>query len=108
MDYSYMERNNYSINSLHQCVIEDYNNSKSFSSFLPGIAGVHGVPLWAFYVNRGQGIASFGIGSKTNSILEFQSASKAYQWTSMSGFRTLIKLVAYDGQVHSMYLKVFK
>ena len=95
-----MGKNNYSVTSLRQFVIEDYNNSRSFSSFLPGIAGLKGIPLWVFYVNRGQGIASFGIGSKDKSILEFQSASKAYQWTPMCGFRTFIKLVAHDGQVH--------
>ena len=50
-----------------------------FASFLPGIAGPLGIPLWAFYVNRGQAMASFGVGSKDAAIMEFQPANKAYQ-----------------------------
>ena len=45
-------------------IIEDYHRQKTFSSFLPGIAGEQGIPIWAFYVNRGQGISSFGIQDK--------------------------------------------
>ena len=72
-------------------VIEDYNQSKPFSSFFPGIAGVWGIPMWVFYVNRGQCIASFGVESKDKAILEFQPANKAYRLTSLHGFRTFIK-----------------
>ncbi len=72
-------------------VIEDYSSQRPFSSFLPGIAGPMGVPLWAFYVNRGQGIASFGIGSKDSPLLEFQPANKAYQLSAVTGFRTFLK-----------------
>ena len=66
-------------------------SSKAFTSFLPGIgissqppiyaciipsmnlstfklAGVQGHPLWAFYVNRGQGIASFGTRDKVTTV----------------------------------------
>ena len=74
-------------------VIKDFSNKPSFSSFLPGIAGLHGIPLWVFYVNRGQGIASFGLSDKNNSIVEFQPAIKAYQQTPLTGFRTFIKLI---------------
>ena len=73
-------------------VIEDYQNKPSFASFLPGIAGKLGIPLWAFYVNRGQGIASFGIESKEHPIMEFYPANKSYQNVPTKGFRTFIKL----------------
>lgn len=72
--------------------IKDYQNKRPFSSFLPGIAGEWGTPLWVFYVNRGQGIASFGLESKEKPILEFQPANKAYQLTPFLGFRTFLKL----------------
>lgn len=73
-------------------MIEDYNRKKPFSNFLPGIAGLYGTPMWAFYVNRGQGMASFGTRDKDNSILEFFPANKAYQMVSQTGFRTFVKL----------------
>ncbi|MEZ4770277.1 MAG: hypothetical protein R2844_17850 [Caldilineales bacterium] len=72
-------------------VIKDFNASPAFASFLPGIAGPLGVPLWAFYVNRGQAMASFGVETKDSPILEFEPASKAYQTTPASGFRTFLK-----------------
>ena len=77
---------------LGRYIIADYHEKPPFSSFLPGIAGKWGVPLWAFYVNRGQAVASFGIESKDNPILEFQPANKAYQLTPFLGFRTFIKM----------------
>lgn len=73
-------------------VIENYHLAKPFSSFFPGIAGLWGVPLWVFYVNRGQAIAGFGIKDKDHPIVEFQPANKAYQLTSLTGFRTFIKI----------------
>jgi hypothetical protein len=33
-------------------VIEDEAALRPFASFLPGIAGPMGIPMWAFYVNR--------------------------------------------------------
>lgn len=72
-------------------VIENYQKKCTFSSFLPGIAGKFGIPIWAFYVNRGQGIASFGIENKDNAILEFLPANKSYQSVTYKGFRTFIK-----------------
>lgn len=36
-----------------------YDQAAPFSSFLPGIAGLYGKPLWCYYVNRGQGVACF-------------------------------------------------
>ncbi|WP_041722924.1 hypothetical protein [Caldicellulosiruptor saccharolyticus] len=72
--------------------IENYQIAKPFSSFLPGIAGIYGIPLWCFYVNRGQCIASFGIKNKDGSILEFMPADRAYRLTSTHGFRTFLKI----------------
>ena len=83
---------NYLLDENGQFQIKDYQKGRPFSSFLPGIAGALGVPLWIFYVNRGQAIASFGVKDKDNPILEYQPANRAYQLTSFLGFRTFIKL----------------
>ena len=73
-------------------VIDNYNEAAPFASFLPGIAGVWGVPLWTFYANRGQCLASFGVLDKDGAIMEFQPANKAYRLTALHGFRTFIKV----------------
>ncbi len=78
-------------------VIENYNESKPFSNFFPGIAGLWGIPMWAFYVNRGQCIASCGIEAKNNAIMEFQPANKSYRITALQGFRTFIKVSSGKG-----------
>ena len=83
---------NYHLDEKGQFQIKDYQIGRPFSSFLPGIAGPMGVPLWIFYVNRGQAIASFGVRDKNNPILEYQPANRAYQLTSFLGFRTFIKI----------------
>jgi len=72
-------------------VIENYDRLPTFSSFLPGLAGIKGIPLWVFYTNRGQGINSFGIHNKNNAIVEFNPANTAYENTALKGFRTFIK-----------------
>ena len=72
-------------------ILEDYDARPPFSDFLPGLAGIYGIPMYAFFVNRGQGISSFGVESKDYPILEFNSANKAYQSTALLGFRTFIK-----------------
>lgn len=72
--------------------IENYNDKKPFSSFLPGIAGLKGTPMWSFYINRGQAITSFGIRDKNSPIMEFFPAYKAYQTVDYIGFRTFIKM----------------
>jgi hypothetical protein len=82
----------YAFDAADRFVITDYNLAKPFASFLPGIAGRMGIPLWAFYVNRGQGIASFGIQDKDNSIMEYYPANKSYQLVSTHGFRTFLKV----------------
>lgn len=79
----------------NQFVIENYDKQKAFSSFLPGIAGVKGIPLWAFYANRGQGITSFGIKDKDEPILEFFPANTSYQYVDKYGFRSFVRV---DGQ----------
>lgn len=71
--------------------IEDYDKAPAFSSFLPGLAGVKGIPVWVFYTNRGQGINSFGIDNKNNAIMEFNPANTAYENTPVKGFRTFIR-----------------
>ncbi|WP_058486419.1 hypothetical protein [Defluviitalea phaphyphila] len=81
----------YYLDSKERFVIENYQQKNPFSSFLSGIAGIKGIPMWVFYVNRGQGICSFGIKDKDNSIMEFFPANQAYQNVSTKGFRTFIK-----------------
>jgi len=72
-------------------IITDYNSVKPFSSFFPGIAGKKGIPLWTFYVNRGQCICSMGMEGKHRPIMEFLPANWAYNLVSTQGFRTFIK-----------------
>jgi hypothetical protein len=71
--------------------MEDYDARSTFASFLPGVAGYFGKPVWAFYVNRGQAISTFGTTSKDFPILEFNAANKAYQVTPYIGFRTFVR-----------------
>lgn len=76
---------------LNRYVLEDFDAKPTFSNFLPGVAGYFGKPVWSFYVNRGQGVASFGTESKEFPILEFNSANKAYQLTPFIGFRSFVR-----------------
>lgn len=78
--------------SFGRFVLEDYDVKPPFSDFLPGLAGYYGIPLYAFYVNRGQGIASFGFESKDYPIQEFHSANTAYQSAALTGFRTFLQI----------------
>lgn len=78
-------------------IIEDFDKLPAFSSFLPGLAGIKGIPIWAFYTNRGQGINSFGIHNKNNAIMEFNPANTAYENTALKGFRTFIKINKNNG-----------
>ncbi|MGC9357256.1 MAG: cellobiose phosphorylase, partial [Anaerolineae bacterium] len=80
----------------HRFVIEGFATRPPFASFLPGIAGPLGIPMWVFYTNRGQAIAGFGIEDRDNPIMEFQPANQAYQITPLTGFRTFIKVLS-DG-----------
>ncbi|MGC9361420.1 MAG: hypothetical protein ACP5F3_00680 [Candidatus Syntrophosphaera sp.] len=73
-------------------VIMDYNSTKPFSSFFPGVAGKSGIPMWTFYVNRGQCLCSMGIEGKHHPIMEFLPANWAYNLVPTQGFRTFVKL----------------
>ena len=81
--------------------IRDYQGERPFSSFLPGIAGECGKPMWVFYTNRGQCIASFGVRDKNGAMLEFHPANKAYALTPLYGFRTFIRIA--DGEDVTLY-----
>ncbi len=72
--------------------LANYSTMEPFCSFLPGIAGEIGVPMWCYYVNRGQCISSFGIEDKDHAIMEFFPAHQAYQYTQKVGFRTFLRL----------------
>ncbi len=80
--------------------IKNYNLAKPFTGFFPGIAGIMGIPVWCFYVNRGQCISSFGFDTKDGAIMEFQPANKAYRYTPLYGFRTFLKL---NGQFYEPF-----
>lgn len=86
-------------------VIDDYDRLPAFSSFLPGLAGVKGIPMWTFYTNRGQGMNSFGIDNKGNAIMEFNSANTAFENTTVKGFRTFLKI---DGEYYEPFFKYEK
>ncbi len=80
--------------------IKNFDKQKTFSSFLPGIAGVKGIPIWSFYCNRGQGISSFGVESKDFPIMEFFPANTSYQYISTYGFRSFVKI---NGEVYEPF-----
>lgn len=72
-------------------VMKNYGRKSTFASFLPGIAGLHGIPIWCYYVNRGQGVVSFGVDNKDGAIMEFYPAHTAYQNVKRTGFRTFLR-----------------
>ena len=82
----------YYLNNDGSFVIENYNLAPTFASFFPGIAGVKGIPMWAYYVNRGQGICTFGVKNKNYAIMEFYPANVSYNLVSTFGFRTFLKI----------------
>lgn len=84
-------------------LVEDYNWKPSFSNFLPGIAGKTGIPLWAYYVSRGQCLCSAGVRDKDNQILEFLSFNRALQVVGQQGFRTFIRTGG--GKIHEPFQK---
>jgi hypothetical protein len=88
---------------LGRYIVEDYDTKPPFSDFLPGVAGLYGKPLWCFFVNRGQTVASFGVLSKDYPILEYNPANKAYQSTPFLGFRTFVMAnrSTFDGKSRS-------
>ena len=72
--------------------LENFGKKSTFASFLPGIAGIKGIPIWCYYVNRGQGIVSFGVDNKDHAIMEFYPAHMAYQNVKRTGFRTFVRV----------------
>ncbi len=86
------ERNRY--------VIKNYQKKPTFSSFLPGIAGPMGVPLWCYYNNRGQAVCSFGARDRDHAIMEFSAAHSAYRDVSRRGFRTFAII---DGSFRELF-----
>ncbi|MCR5584002.1 MAG: cellobiose phosphorylase [Lachnospiraceae bacterium] len=91
--------NNYRVNE-SEFIIEDYDRLPPFSSFLPGLTGEDGIPMWAFYTNRGQALASLGINSKAEAIMEFNPACTEYENTALKGYRTFIKV---NGKVYEPF-----
>lgn len=71
--------------------IENYEKKAPFAGFLPGLSGIHGIPIWCYYVNRGQCISSFGVEDKDHAIMEFFPAQQSYEHTALRGFRTFVK-----------------
>lgn len=85
-------------------VIRDYENTSPFASFLPGVAGVDGIPMWVYYVNRGQAVVSFGIENKEHAMLDFTPANMSYKRAETEGFRTFIKA---DGNVYPLFSSLY-
>ena len=54
--------------------MSNYGKESTFASFLPGISGIRGIPIWCYYVNRGQCVVSFGVDNKDHAIMEFYPA----------------------------------
>jgi len=90
----------YNFNDKNEFAIEGYDKAKTFASFLPGIAGIEGIPMWSYYVNRGQCMGSFGVKDKNNTIMEFFPANMMYKNIELQGFRTFIKI---NGEVHEIF-----
>jgi hypothetical protein len=94
----------YYLDSQNRFVVENYNWAKPFSNFFPGIAGKWGIPLWVYYVSKGQGICSVGVHDKDHAILEFLSFNKACQAVFKQGFRTFLRVDG--GPVYEPFQKV--
>lgn len=80
--------------------IKEYEKQDTFAGFLPGLSGIHGIPIWCYYVNRGQCISSFGVEDKDHAIMEFYPAQQSYRETPRVGFRSFVKL---GGKVHELF-----
>ena len=82
-----------------------FNEARPFSSFLPGIAGEYGKPMWVFYTNRGQCVSSFGVRDRNGAMLEFHPANKAYVLTPLLGFRSFFRIAGGTGAtLHEPFL----
>ncbi len=83
-------------------IIKNYGKKSTFASFLPGISGIHGIPVWCYYVNRGQCVATFGAENKDHAIMEFSPAHQCCQNVKRTGFRTFMKV---DGTYFEAFAK---
>ncbi len=83
-------------------VISNYGKKSTFASFLPGISGIHGIPVWCYYVNRGQCVATFGVENKDHAIMEFSPAHQCCQNVKRTGFRTFMKV---EGEYFEAFAK---
>lgn len=83
-------------------VIKNYGKKSTFASFLPGISGIYGIPVWCYYVNRGQCVATFGSKDKDHAIMEFAPAHQCCQNVKRTGFRTFIRV---DGTYFEAFAK---
>ena len=90
----------YSFDQNNAFVIEGYDKAKTFASFLPGIAGLDGIPMWSFYVNRGQAMGSFGVRDKNGAIMEFFPANILCRNVERQGYRTFIRM---QGATHEIF-----
>ena len=97
------ETSTYNFDDEGRFEIRNYNWSKPVSSFLPGIAGIWGVPSWCYFVNRGQLVCSLGVEDKDGAILEFISFNQALAQVEQTGFRTFIRM---DDKVYEPFRKV--
>ena len=78
-------------------VIDHFSTRPPFASFLPGIAGEWGIPVWCYYANRGQAVCSFGLSDKDHAVMEFSPAHVAYQSVRRKGFRSFVRRREADG-----------
>ena len=77
-------------------LIENYGKKEHVCKLSSRHSGEKGIPIWCYYVNRGQCVVSFGVDNKDHSIMEFYPAHQAYQNVKTTGFRTFVKK---DGKV---------
>lgn len=91
---------NYRFGQGNEFILDGYDRAKTFAGFLPGIAGLDGIPMWSFYVNRGQALGSFGVRDKNGTIMEFFPANTLCRNIERQGFRTFLRK---DGVIHEAF-----
>lgn len=88
--------------------MSNYGKESTFASFLPGISGIRGIPIWCYYVNRGQCVVSFGVDNKDHAIMEFYPAHTAYMTVKRTGFRTFSARTEHIWRVFRMSLSAIR
>lgn len=71
----YFDDSGTAFDNQNRYILRDFDLARPMSNFLNGLAGVWGIPMWAFYVNRGQAITSFGKQNKDSAIAKFVTVS---------------------------------